>query len=404
MEYKKDSYENIPNILKLFIKDNNKNIDTKKIIKEVKSHKLLEIFYYELINSNYINYFDKGHIEKIKKTAFSYMFNTRKSIHSFEKLYNEFNNNNLTVVALKGLVLREYYKNPDFRNMGDWDLLILEDEMGMVENILIEDGYIYDHETKAHKVYLKDKTKVELHTTLIDVDYYKKENPYKENVFKTVREIKIGEERVYALEYNNQLIHLITHMLTHVASSSIGIRQITDVTLFVNNEKENIDFERFYKDVKNNELYDFAIAVLKICDELFKLNINSELKGELNNCNNKLKDMLIESIFDGGIGVGDNLYNAIGNQFGYDKDNSKNRSSSYLLKRYIDFVFPRYEIMKNKYTYCNNSKILLPIAWIHRIITGGVTKEVSLMKKSKLLSSSFKISKKKNKLLKMLNI
>ncbi|MEG1004533.1 MAG: nucleotidyltransferase family protein [Clostridium sp.] len=395
----------IPDIIGLFINPEKESIDCKLIIKKVKAHKLLELFYYQLISSHKIYYFEENQIYKMKKTTFSYMFNTRKNISKAENLYKIFNENNLKVIALKGLVIRSYYKNPDFRNMGDWDFLVRNDEMKTVEEILKMEGYKYDHETLAHKVYIRDdNVKVELHSSLIDVDYYKKRSPYEENVFNNIRKIKVSDVVMYSLGYNDQLMHLITHMLTHVSSSSIGIRQVLDVALYINNEKDNIDFKKFYLDIKRYDIYDFTIAILKICDELFSLDVEEYVRKEFNKCNKELKLMLVEAIIEGGLGAGNSLKNTLGNQFGYDKDNYKERSTINLVKRYMEFIFPKYEVMKEKYAYCKRFKILLPIAWIHRIITGGITKEISITRKARLISTSFKVSKKKNKLLKLLDI
>lgn len=374
--------------------------DNNNLIKSLEAHKLEQAFYYQIKNTKFINRFNNEEIENLKNTSLFNMFKMKLHEKEIEAVYKRFNEDGVIAVALKGLVTKEYYDIPELRKMGDSDILIKEDDLKKVENILNELGYLYSKETTYHKVYKKkNRLRIEVHTSLISEENYKRKNPY-DGIFDRIREIDIGSERGYALGYTDQLIHLITHMLTHIAASKISLRQILDITLFINNESDNIDFEDFKKRGIEFDYYNLSTVILNICDEFFGCKIPEILKDDCDSCNKKHKEVILEALFSRGVFDEDKIAYIIGNGVGYSKGEYK-RGAFY---RHIRFVFPSYDVMSKKYNYCNKYKILLPIAWIHRLLSGGATKEKSILKKIRMFIRSFKVSKKKNDLLKTLDL
>jgi hypothetical protein len=60
----------------------------------------------------------------------------------------------IPVIALKGLILRSLYPSPDLRTMGDADILIRQEYIGIVTSLLISMSYIQTGEaTPAHIVF-----------------------------------------------------------------------------------------------------------------------------------------------------------------------------------------------------------------------------------------------------------
>lgn len=375
--------------------------DTDKLIDNIKTNRLETILYYEIKNNQFKNILSEEQENIIKKNALSKMIRAKLKYIKTMELFKAFNEELVQVVALKGIIIRSYYVNPELRTMTDIDLLVRENDMNKCENILLRLGYTYDHETPAHKVY-KDKNNliIELHSTLIDEDYYKKDNPYLD-VFERIRSVELGDEKIYVLGYTDQLIHLITHMMTHISSSSINIRQFLDIALFVNKENEKINFADFkYK----GEVYGFyknAILILSICDDMFECNIPKEIKNDFNILSKSQKEIIIDMLFSKKSLGKDKLTYSIGSSIAYDRNNKGDKS---VWVKYVRYLFPSYNIMRDKFNYCNKYKYLLPIAWIHRIITGGITKEKSIIKKVGLIIKSFKVSRKKIKIMKELEL
>ena len=93
--------------------------------------------------------------------------------------------NGIQVVALKGIVLKNYYKEPENRYMGDVDILVKNDEIESTDKILSDMGYeCKSKNQKKHLIYYhKNFLPIEVHNYLIDEFYFNNAEQFEKDIW-----------------------------------------------------------------------------------------------------------------------------------------------------------------------------------------------------------------------------
>lgn len=391
-----------PDLLEMYKKYPNFDFSNKEYLKKsLEIHKLMQIVYYQINNGVVEHNFSQDEIEYMRKFSILKMIEMKLHSNNIEKIFEKFNEAGIKVVALKGLVLKEYYEVPELRVMRDADILIDEKNLGNVDSILVNLGYEFKSECSHHKVYKKEKhPRIEVHTSITNELYNaKNKNPFK-NSFENSRKIKFGNQTVYSLDYTNQLIHLITHIIGHIKGGVISLKQLLDITLFINTEKNNIDFKLFKSTGEECGFYKFSLGIFSICEGYLNCNIPEYIKEDFNIVKEEYKEVILDILFKRGFEIEDATVETI--IYGSAYANGSYEKNSF--KRYLKYIFPPRHVIKNNYTYCDKYKILLPVAWIHRMFAAKSIKDRSIFGKINILIKSIKGSKKKSDALKILDI
>ena len=168
-------------------------------------------------------------------------------------------------VILKGTSAAKYYPFPEFRTMGDIDIMTRHEEFKTADAMLLADGYkevnkkIYIDRIR-HKEYVKDHIEIELHS------YYAYRNePEESRMLDNLIISNINGSHVLP-DFINGLT-LIEHINFHM-ESGIGLRQIIDWMMFADkclvDEKWPV-FQTLASQTGHEKL---AIVVTRMC-ELF---------------------------------------------------------------------------------------------------------------------------------------
>lgn len=391
-----------PDLLKMYKKYPNFDFSDKEYIKKgLKIHKLMQIVYYQISNNLIEHNFSEDDIEDMKNFSILEMLNMKMHFNNIEKIFKKFNEAGIKVIALKGLVLKEYYEIPELRLMRDADILIDEKDLERIDNILVNLGYEFKSECSHHKVYKKENyLRLEIHTSITNELYNaKNKNPFKSS-FEKSRKIKFGDETVFALDYTDQLMHLITHIIGHIKGGVISLKQLLDITLFINSEENNIDFKLFKSIGEICGFYKFSLGIFSICEEYLDCNIPSFIKKDFSNITEEYKEVILDILFKRGLEIKDAIVETIIYGSAYANGNYDKNS----FQRYLKYIFPPIDVIKKNYTYCDKYKFLLPVAWIHRMFVAKSIRGKSIYEKINILIKSIKGSKKKSDELKILDI
>ena len=187
------------------------------------------------------------------------------------------------------------------------------------------------------------------------------------------------------------LIHLLLHAAEHFKSSGFGIRQLTDITLWMEAHPE-LDFTYIWRRLTELKLVIFSTYVLAACWELLQLEIEDIQVDQAHLAS------FIEVIFSSGVHGHREKGKQFGNYFAYiEHKSSKGRI-------FLQSVFPSIRDLSRRYTYAHRYHWLLPIAWVDRFFRVLFHQSFSFSEKLYILVKTPSIAKQKAKLLQSLDL
>jgi len=383
------------------------NVHWDEILTWSRSHKVEGIIYSALNKCNLISKIDSEEFKNLKISTFYTGARQLTNIINLSKIFNKFNEESIPVIALKGLVIRNLYPQPEQRDMNDADILVHKGDLERVKKILIGMGYnhLEDHEASHHMVlYHFTYPMIEVHWHIVKRDGFSDNlEKFEDNLWERAIKIKVGEAEVLSLCYEDLLLHLCMHMAAHIASSGFGLRQLCDLVLLVEKKGDEISWESFIEKSKKYGFKKFNIIIFSLCNKLFDMKIPSLL------VDNKLQKgkyitVLINDILNGGVYGKRDLVNNFGNQVAFNYEGKDKNATFGAMKRYMKFIFPKVDAMPKNYNYAKKFKVLTPIAWIHHLFSGALKREYSIGEKFKFIFTGSFVAIRKNKLLEWMEL
>ncbi|MBQ3504160.1 MAG: nucleotidyltransferase family protein [Oscillospiraceae bacterium] len=144
---------------------------------------------------------------------------------------------NIPVVVLKGSSVSRYYPQPDLRILGDIDILVAQPDVDRVKRILEQHGYRFcEHDHNFHLSFSRPDAYVELHynvTKLPDSDGGRAAGEVIDTFLQDIEEGTLHDYVFPVLSQPNQALMLLLHMIRHMFSSGIGLRQLCDWAVYM---------------------------------------------------------------------------------------------------------------------------------------------------------------------------
>lgn len=347
------------------------SVDADKLFKEAESEGLLPTVYFYLDKDCLNQFASLKVLDKYKKTIFIHNTMQLRANYYFFKVLRELSEIGIEVIALKGIQIKDYYKRPEFRQMGDCDILVKHEDFDKVREYFIKKGFdegCLNHE--VHRSYELNGISFEVHFKTINSSFvYGDYSNFDENLWN--KSISTGDYRI--IDINNLLVYLVVHMAVHAKYSGFGLRQIYDVALIINKEKDTINWEYIIEEVKKYKLLKFFSGIISIIvNDLgvdLDINIISRLK-----VSEEERQLLLENIFLSGVHgkKSENTDYLILCRYG------ANSASQKIIKKIIRLLFPRRGDLGKEYAYTFKIPILYPFACIHYQITKGLIKKYSI--------------------------
>lgn len=379
-----------PNTLKL-----------ESLFKEASFHKIDSLIYSSLDKTLFTKPNDLNILNTQKKIAINTIISQANHIKKTSNILQKFNDNNIPVILLKGLVVRYLYPEPNLRTMCDADILVHPHDLKKVESLLLSLNYIKIEESDehgAHLVFYNNNHVIEVHWRLTNKDYYKGNTSFEDNLWADAKVFNFEGVKVLSLSLEDLALHLCIHMAVHLACHGFGIRQLCDLVLLVEKEGNNIDWNLFLKKAQSSGIEKFSLTIFKVCNLLFNMEIPKELS-KAENLNEKYINLFIIDIFNNGVSGRKDESSIFANEIAFDTD-----PDASITKKFLNLLFPAPCQLNDKYAYAKKYKILLPIAWIHHLFEGANNKDYSLISKIKILTNTISTAKKRNKLMNWLEI
>lgn len=380
--------------------DYSKNVEWDNLINEANAHSITGLLYPALKNIK-DNNISKEVIDKLKRYTFNEAIGQSNHIKRTAEILSLFNENNIPVIVLKGLVVREYYPKPDLRTMCDSDVIIHKNDLERVRKLLLERGFVEEGDAGHHIAFMKGGLNLEVHWTLANESFRKGQECFQERIWDDAMKIKVGGVDTLSLSLEDLALHLCAHMASHMAISGFGVRQLADLVLLVEHKGNEIDWDEFKDKAKKSGLTQFSTGMFKVCNYLFDMEIPKQLNIKNSRNDEEIIKLVVNDIFTGGVYGQRDLSFSFRAQVGYDIDDDSTFS---MLKRYIQVILPPISKLSDRYAYAKKYKILLPAAWIHHIYVGITTKKYDSESKKKFLTSTISNAKSRNKVVRWLEL
>ena len=377
------------------------NVDWNELMNLSRKHKIEGLIYSALNKSRLLENIDEDKVNELKKEVFFTGVTQISNMSKLEKVFNEFSKENVPVIVLKGLVVREYYPQPEQRSMSDADIFVKAKDINKSKKILIDLGYTeIDAEASHHIKYIKSGyPMIELHWHVMKRDGFSDElDLFEDDIWDRTIEVKVKGAKVLSLGYEDLALHLCMHMAAHLAASGFGVRQIVDLVLLVEKKGHLIDWTLFINKAEEFGFKKFIIIMFKICNILFSMDIPKEM-AVYKIDDEEMFESLISTIFDGGVYGKKDMASNFANQVAFNYKGKDSNATIGAIRRYFRFIFPSIETMSDKYSYARKIRILTPIAWIHHLFSGIFRKEYNFTDKIRFLTKGAKESVEKNKIL-----
>ena len=221
-------------------------------------------------------------------------------LHEQNALVNLFNSYDISFVILKGTAAAVYYPNPTLRIFGDIDFYVSEKQFDFARSMLEQNGYIFVLKNNRHYEFTKNGIDFELHSRFSCEQYKDIDHVVIRGLNNSVEYNICGSLFSGLPPYENGLV-LLGHIMRHLKTYGIGLRQVIDWMLFVHKELDDTAWEKHFRVLAADAgLEKLAITVTYMCKKWLGL------PDEISWCNNADEDvadlLLLRILSDGNFG------------------------------------------------------------------------------------------------------
>lgn len=386
------------------IADIDKNIKWEKILAEAEAHKIKGLLYTTINQEEHIAHIPKEAWEEWKKETFITGVRQIKHVKQIGIILQEFEKERIPSIVLKGLVVRELYPRPELRSMCDADVLVYPKDLEKVEDIMMRKGYRIFSQSPIHTVYVHPQhLPVEIHWTLKHDSFFGQIESDEKQLWRRATPVKVGQGNSLSLGIEDLTMHLCEHMATHLSVGGFGIRQVADLALLVEKKGDQINWDIFCEQVRQWKLEKFVLTIFQVSQKVFDTKIPTQVN-RLANLPHLTAQMMLEDIMAAGVHGKREAITVLGNELAKDLTTNKKGKENNVILNFLKFIFPPIDKLPKKYEYAKRYKILVPIAWSHHLISGIKNQDYSGKEKLKLICTGIFISRKRNKLLRNLEL
>lgn len=279
----------------------------------------------------------------------------------------------LHFVIFKGCILADLYPQYAERISCDSDIYIDKEEKEHALKLLYAYGYEKNEEhSKEEVTVLVHKERfhtIELHTCLWE-DYTGKRLSVLDSFELTRKDKRITLKtcgfEVTTLGYQDHLIYQLFHIIKHFSLQGVGMKYLADITLYVNAYGKYLDYDDFWNKLDQLGYTKFCYYLFVICVEYLGMD-DTILSGKDMEMGDELYKFMQDLLQVGNPSDGDQVsWQIFGTLTPYFTGEKKTSSSKW--KRRLEVLFPRAEDLRDDFAYAREHKILLPIAWVHKIL------------------------------------
>ena len=161
-------------------------------------------------------------------------------------------------VILKGTSVSQYYPYPEYRTMGDIDIMTRREDYETARNQLVDNGYQIIKEIYKEANLVKDGVCIDLHRQFASLNNPDHVKYLDDLIIDNINPTHILPDSVNGLT-------LLDHINQHL-EEGLGLRQIIDWMMYVEKCLPNQDWPEFHKLAKKIELDKLAVVCTRMCE------------------------------------------------------------------------------------------------------------------------------------------
>lgn len=312
-----------------YFKNNIQNFFDYKFFSLLEKHKIQFLLYKHLLDNNLLALQDlHPYIISLGERFVFLQSKYNEYIDILKKITEQLNNECINYTVLKGFsLIHDFYtfNNSVFRNFNDIDFLIDKSNISVFNDILVKSEFIQGILSSDYTIIPADKKEIlywrlnshqehdyikpSIYSNLapqsylsIDLNFSifkggKYDDPIPtEKLLESRRLHKIDNFQFYSLGYTEELLQLCYHFYKDLnydnkidLSEDINLIKFSDIRLYIINNKDKIDWEKFMYMICSNNIYDEIEQVMCYIMEFYNdNNINEVVKKYFTNDNYKL--------------------------------------------------------------------------------------------------------------------
>ena len=338
------------------------NVQWKKVMKLASSHHV-EVIIYEAIASLPEDVKPAALSKKrIEEKLFPFVLKDANQISGVEELIKEFDKQNLSVVMLKGWVMKDLYPRTDYRFSADTDIFIHSDDEKKIHDIIMKRGFSNNGiGDKKDTVYFKQFNTLEIHKNLFMYEeswndaFNDLDSPM--CIWKRLKKLD-GYSNIYVMDVDLYYVYHLAHMVKHLINGGggIGVKAILDLWVYRTANSKKMDFKRINVDLAVLGLAEFEDTAWKLAKSWFA----QDTIVYANDTIMKFGDYIITC---GAYGHSDNY---VMNSEAMYSAKHPNRVG-YIARR----AFPSKKSMEKRFPVIKEHPVSLPFYWIKRLWRDG---------------------------------
>lgn len=273
-----------------------------------------------------------------------------------DRIFEKFREEGIRYLPLKGVELKNLYREAYFRQMSDLDILVDPENCEKVRNIMEALGYdTYQFGEKHNDGYsMYPYMNVEIHRQMLpeDVEQY----TYYNNIWeKAISNPKIPQE--YKLLPEDSYIYYLVHFAKHYNNLGSGIRSIMDIYLFLHVFQKDMNRSYIDGELKKLGLLEFANVMENLSYQWFSIKPHNISMLENKNLNKVQRNIFLSGIY----GSREYIKARI-----LDENKSKGK-----VRSRIEYIWKRIFMSKEEFGYAypvtQKYPMLIPFFWIYRL-------------------------------------
>ena len=234
--------------------------------------------------------------DRWKGIAYSHVARWSQILYVQDKLVQLMEHHQIPMVILKGTAAAMYYPVPEYRSMGDVDLLVREKDYQKAFRLMRENDYILmEPEDRGEYHYSLEKNGVifELHRRLANLPDNRAGRFLMESVYDGLEQREwrqIDGYQIPVLPWLQNGLVLLSHIRQHL-DQGLGLRQIIDWRMYVEKELDDTRYPAFQQAAGKAGLEPLAVHTTRMCQ------IYLGLKEDIKWCSGA-KDELCQELMD----------------------------------------------------------------------------------------------------------
>lgn len=200
----------------------------------------------------------------------------KSHVKALKKINASLNRANINHVFMKGLICGARYQEPSLRLCGDIDYVVGQEDYKRTMEVMdaigsVDNDFVHD----LHGMAFVDGVTIEPH---YKVQNYQNrghnkamQRMFEETFPGRLEYIEIEDESVPVFPKVFEGVILISHMVKHVYGEGLGLRQVIDYALFLQQEYKNINKEEYVVCLRQMSMVRAHRIFVRICEEYLGL-------------------------------------------------------------------------------------------------------------------------------------